>query len=404
MRAVGSFARRHIIGVTALFLALGGTSYAVTGDVAKKSDTKTLYACVTAKYHTLNLSSKGAKCPPGARKISFDVQGPKGAAGAPGVKGDAGPAGPAGANGAPGEAGPAGASTTVFGSPGAKGTTGETGPQGPKGDTGDTGPQGVTGLTGDVGPVGPKGDTGAQGPQGDKGDKGDKGDIGLSGGAGAKGDKGDTGTAGATGAKGDKGDPGATGAKGDKGDPGATGAKGDKGDPGATGAKGDPGAKGDKGDPGATGATGPAGPSGGGVKLVDGNNVVLGTVIAGDRDSATVVTSAGYQVDVPFSGVLRPAQIYYTAANCGGTAYLNDGGSGGTISDKWVVYSGSQNTLMVPATTSGGVSTSESFTGATIDNPACGPSAGAHSGWKLKSITRTAAGLPSTFALPLTLK
>ena len=51
-----------------------------------------------------------------------------------------------------------------------------------------------------------------------------------------------------------------------------------------------------------------------------------------------------------------------------------------------------------------GFSTGVSFTSATIDNPNCGPSAGTNSGWLLKTLTRAAAGLPNTIALPLRLR
>jgi hypothetical protein len=142
------------------------------------------------------------------------------------------------------------------------------------------------------------------------------------------------------------------------------------------------------------------------VTLVDGNNVTLGRVISSDAAGATVLTSTGYQVTIPFDGVFQPAQIYYTGANCTGTAYLNDG-NGGTppfsdISGKWVVFSGSMNTLMVPATVTSGYSTGQAFTAATIDNPTCGASPGTASGWKLTSITHAAAGLPAVIATPIT--
>ncbi|WP_037409916.1 collagen-like domain-containing protein [Candidatus Solirubrobacter pratensis] len=309
-----SFARRHALGAAALFIALGGTSYAVTGDMTQKQS-KTYYACVTAHFHTLNLSTEKGKCGSGERKISFSAAGPrgeKGAAGARGLQGLAGPGGPSGAKGDAGEQGPPGPTTSVLGSPGSPGAKGE------KGDTGATGAPG------------PKGDTGAPGPQGAKGDKGD------------------------------------------------------------------------------TGATGPAGPAGGGVRLIDGNNVTLGTVIASGSSSATVLTSTGYQMDIPFDGKFYPAQIYYTGGSCSGTAYLNDGQGGtppfGAMNGKWVVYSGSLKSLMAPAGVSNGVATAEAFTAATIDNPDCGPDTGTRSGWKLTPITRSAAGLPDTIAMPLHLQ
>jgi Collagen triple helix repeat (20 copies) len=56
------------------------------------------------------------------------------------------------------------------------GLKGDTGPQGPKGDTGAQGPKGDTGAQG------PKGDTGAQGPKGDTGAQGAQGPTGPAGG------------------------------------------------------------------------------------------------------------------------------------------------------------------------------------------------------------------------------
>jgi hypothetical protein len=345
MPAAIAFLRRHTLGAVALFVALGGTSYAaVTGTVAQKG-AKTYYACVTERYHTLNLSTKAGKCATGERKISFSAQGPAGAAGKSGLRGDAGPAGPAGAagaKGADGEIGPAGPS--VFGSPGSRGDKGDPGEAGPKGDTGAVGATGDVGATGAAGAAGPQGVPGPQGP------------------------------------------------------------KGDKGDAGASGAKGETGAQGPKGD---AGPQGPAGPGGGGVSLYDGNNVKLGTVISSGSSSASVLTSTGYQIDIPFTGAFYPAQIYYTGASCTGTAYLNDGNGGtgpfGAIADKWAVYSASQHTLMAPATVANGVSTGEAFTASTIDNPDCGSDTGTRSGWKLVAITRATAGLPNTIATPLRL-
>jgi hypothetical protein len=121
-----------------------------------------------------------------------------------------------------------------------------------------------------------------------------------------------------------------------------------------------------------------------------------------------VLTSTGYFIVIPFDGVFVPAQIYYTGAGCTGTAYLNDGRGGNppftNISGKFVVYSGSMNTLMAPATVANGVSTGEAFTAATIDNPACGASSGTESGWKLTPVSHATVGLPAAIATPITMQ
>lgn len=147
-----------------------------------------------------------------------------------------------------------------------------------------------------------------------------------------------------------------------------------------------------------------------GVTLVDGNNVTLGRVLSSSRDGSTVLTSTGHQVFISYDGVFYPAQLYYTGSNGTGTAYLNDGG-GGTITEvekingKWVVYSGSFASLMEPDTVVNGTEANTTFTALSIDNPTNSNFAAAtRSGWKLKTITRAAAGLPATIALPITLQ
>jgi hypothetical protein len=69
-------------------------------------------------------------CLKGARKVSWNVRGPRGLQGVRGLPGPAGPQGPQG------PAGPAGAQ----GAQGPAGPAGPTGPQGPKGDKGDPAP------------------------------------------------------------------------------------------------------------------------------------------------------------------------------------------------------------------------------------------------------------------------
>jgi len=218
-------------------------------------------ACVTGGV--LKLSG----CPSGAKTVTWNMQGQKGAPGPVGGTGSVGPTGPAGQVGPAGPRGQAGPQG-VQGDPGPAGpSTGVPGPQGPQGPQGPAGPQGSTGATGatgqngGTGPAGPQGPLGNPGPQGIQGPKGDTGATGATGATGPQGStglqgvKGDTGSTGATGATGATGSTGATGAQGSAG---PQGPKGDTGSTGATGAQGAAGPQGPKGDTGATGAQGPA--------------------------------------------------------------------------------------------------------------------------------------------------
>lgn len=144
-------ATTFIAGCVAVAVA-GGVSYAATGGFAGNAHSASggrLYACVTARFKTLNLSSASAACPNGQQKISWNIKGERGLLGPRGPKGNTGPQG-----------------------------LGATGPQGLRGDTGATGPQGLKGNAGATGAQGPKGDTGAQGPSGPTGPQGPTGPAG----------------------------------------------------------------------------------------------------------------------------------------------------------------------------------------------------------------------------------
>jgi hypothetical protein len=274
---------------------------------------------------------------------------------------------------------------------------------GKAGIRGSRGPRGAKGATGAVGAQGLKGDTGASGPQGLKGDTGATGDTGARGAVGPQGLKGDTGATGAVGPQGLKGDTGAVGAQGAKGDTGATGAVGPQG------LKGDTGATGPQGPAGPVGPQGPAGAGGSGVSVTDANGVTLGRVIESDQFGVTVLTSKGYQVSIPWTGHFLPAQIWYTGS-CGtvGTGWLNDG-QGSTnspvefTSGKWLVYSGSLQTLEAPTNLGAdGTESSTTLNAQSIDNPGCmNQSAATESGFQLSPITNTNAGLPNVIKAPL---
>ena len=109
-----AYLRRHHIGLLALFVALGGTSYAAAKLPRNSVDTPQLRAAAVTT----------AKLAPGVRK----QLGKPAATGAAGPQGAPGPAGPQGAAGPPGP-------------------RGETGAKGPQGETGAIGPQGIPGPT-----------------------------------------------------------------------------------------------------------------------------------------------------------------------------------------------------------------------------------------------------------------
>ncbi len=179
-----SLLRRHVLAFVALFLLLSGSAAAVVAQTSGDRKQR-IYACVTERYGTLNLSDARAACKPGQHKISWAAEGP---AGLPGKTGQRGAAGKRG------ERGPAGVA----------GERGATGPQGPQGERGPAGPAGSAAAKGDPGPAGPAGPAGATGPQGvpgpvgpqgSQGDPGPQGPVGPIGPAGPQGVQGDPGSA-----------------------------------------------------------------------------------------------------------------------------------------------------------------------------------------------------------------
>ena len=130
-----------LLAATATLVFVLATLAAV-GTARAQAPQKKIYACVTAAFNTLNLSTRTGACKPGEFKVSWSVEG---APGPRGPEGDPGPRGAAGRTGRTGPAGPAG-------------------PQGPIGPAGPAGPQGPAGPAGARGETGPAGspDTPAQ--------------------------------------------------------------------------------------------------------------------------------------------------------------------------------------------------------------------------------------------------
>lgn len=165
-RILGGLTYANVVGTLALFIALGGVSYAAVKLPAKSVGTKQLKtgAVTSAKVRDGSLLAKDFgkdELPRGDAGEPGDAgrpgaPGPTGPKGDPGTAGATGPAGATGSNGAPGPAGPAGAA----------GDTGPRGPTGPAGPPGADGQQGPAGSTGQQGAQGPGGPPGLQGPSG----------------------------------------------------------------------------------------------------------------------------------------------------------------------------------------------------------------------------------------------
>src|SRR5215218_7081660 len=109
------YLRRHHLALLALFIALGGTSYAAVSLPRNSVGTSQLKASAVTSAKVKNRSLKAADFAKGTLRT-----------GARGPQGQVGPAGTAGARGETGVAGPQGA-------------RGESGPQGVQGSTGPAG-------------------------------------------------------------------------------------------------------------------------------------------------------------------------------------------------------------------------------------------------------------------------
>jgi hypothetical protein len=103
LRRSALYIARHHVALLALFVALGGTSFAASNAVLARNSVGTRQV-IDGSLQTTDLSSK-------ARSALKGKTGPRGATGAPGAPG-------------------------ATGSPGAAGATGATGPQGPRGTPG----------------------------------------------------------------------------------------------------------------------------------------------------------------------------------------------------------------------------------------------------------------------------
>lgn len=184
------------------------------------------------------------------------------------------------------------------------------------------------------------------------------------------------------------------------------------------------GATGPQGPTGPVGPAGPAGPageSGAALKLKDASGATLGSVLASTKSDVTFQTSTGHQTVISWTGTYPAAQIYYSSFNsgtstCSGNAYYNSGYGDNAppiaIYGKWIVYSKSLDSLMVPSPSSqqnDGTALTSAILGGTLfgfDNPDC-RSYNSISGkqlWPLTKVTPSDVGLPATIQPPLSIE
>src|SRR4051812_30836673 len=137
----------NVTATIALFVALGGSSYAAVlisgksirdGSVTGRDVARSTLTGRHVRNGTLGVADLGVRL-----RKDLLIR----------AKGQAGPTGPTGARGDTGASGPGGG-------PGPKGDTGAQGDTGPQGDLGPTGVAGPTGRDGDTGPTGPSGPPG----------------------------------------------------------------------------------------------------------------------------------------------------------------------------------------------------------------------------------------------------
>lgn len=107
LRALVGHVRRQPVAYLALFVALGGTSFAAV--TAIPGSDGVIHGCYRAKAGQLRVVKARARCRKGEKPLSWSQRGPQGANGVQGPSGPAGAPGAAGAVGIQGEQGLPGA-------------------------------------------------------------------------------------------------------------------------------------------------------------------------------------------------------------------------------------------------------------------------------------------------------
>src|ERR1035437_3100703 len=106
----------NVVSLIALFVALGGVSYAAVSAIPGPDGV--IHGCYQKHKGSLRVVAKGKKCSKAELTISWNKQGTPGVQGMPGTQGNAGPTGPQGAQGVAGNVGAAGPTWAASGSDG----------------------------------------------------------------------------------------------------------------------------------------------------------------------------------------------------------------------------------------------------------------------------------------------
>jgi hypothetical protein len=143
--------RQQPIALLALFVALGGTSFAAAN--VSRSSGDVIIGCVGDRSGQLRVVDSARRCGSLETAISFNREGEQGKTGARGKAGDDGTNGRAGTSGKDGASGPAGldGANGHDGATGAAGRDGAAGPAGLDGEDGEAGPRGLPGADGEDG-------------------------------------------------------------------------------------------------------------------------------------------------------------------------------------------------------------------------------------------------------------
>jgi hypothetical protein len=165
---VSTLLPRRPIALPALFVALGGRSYAaVRAGRPGKGDDDVIYGCLGENTGRLRVVDGPARRGSLETPISLNRRGEAGRRGRDGDDGQRGKAGEDGARGATGPAGRDGVNGAAGrnGADGAAGPAGRDGVDGAPGEDGAAGRDGVDGAAGRDGATGPAGETGPAGPK-----------------------------------------------------------------------------------------------------------------------------------------------------------------------------------------------------------------------------------------------